>query len=592
MSKLSLLAVVLACTIVQSLAAATVKTVKIPPKKNAPLEWWQETIIYQIYPRSHKDSDGDGVGDLVGIQSSLDYLVDLGVNAVWISPIYKSPMKDFGYDISDFKDIEPVFGNLEQFRTLAAAMREKDIKVIMDFVPNHSSDEHEWFQKSIQREAPYEDYYVWRNASGVDPEGNPIVPNNWVSVFGGSSWTWNENRQQFYLHQFVAGQPDLNFENPKLMEELLDAMKFWLDLGVDGFRVDAVPHMFEDQRFLDEPENPDRDPSTTPAEYSYWSHPYTYNLPQVLDALAEFRKLLDIYTLVDGRQRVMMVEAGVPTLEELFEYYGTAEKPIAHFPFNFELTKISPPLTGTVLQNVLNNWFSKLPEGYTSNWLIGNHDQKRVAKRFGREAIDALNMINLLLPGSTVTYYGEEIGMDDTFLTWEQTVDPAGCQAGPEKYEQYSRDPCRTPMQWNASRNAGFSDGDSTWLPLNPNYETLNVATELDSTESHIKVYKEVSALRKTDAWKYGGLQYAAPNQGQVFGFTRIAEDGTGFLVLVNFGDLLVTVNAGSTFENVPSSAIVTTRNVGFIPTTTVIGSSVTTANIVVGAKSSLIVSF
>lgn len=391
----------------------------------------------------------------------------------------------------------------------------------MDFVPNHSSDEHPWFNLSVHRVEPYTDYYVWKDALGFD-NGTAIPPNNWVSVFGGSAWEWNPIREQFYLHQFVKKQPDLNYLNRQVLNEILAAIKFWLDMGVDGFRVDAVPHMFEDQRYLDEPEDPDRPEDSLPDEYRYWLHPYTYNLPEVLDALAEIRRLIDIYTISDGKERCMMVEATIPNLDELFLYYGNESRPIAHFPFNFEfINRIKAGFNGSNILEVVDEWFEKMPEGATANWLVGNHDNHRVFARFGESAVDPLNMIIHLLPGSSVTYYGEEIGMNDTWISWADTVDPAGCNAGEERYELFSRDPERTPMQWDATPNAGFSTANKTWLPVNENYTVVNVQAQSGVDGSHLEIYKSISTLRKSEAFMFGSLETQAPNGGSVFGFSR-----------------------------------------------------------------------
>lgn len=352
-------------------------------------------------------------------------------------------MVDFGYDIADFREIDPLFGTMADFERLSSALKQRGIKLIMDYVPNHSSDQHEWFSKSIQKEGKYTDYYVWRNASGKnETSGEPLPPNNWLSVFGGSAWSWNPTRQQFYLHQFTAGQPDLNFENKEVVTEMLDIVRFWIQKGVDGFRVDAVPHMFEDQQFLDEPVNPDAGEDTLPTDYSYLLHPHTYNLPGVFEVLAQFRKLIDIYSLSDGVERVMFVEATNPTLDEVVKYYGTAEKPIAHFPFNFEfIGKVKSGFNGNNIAAVLDEWFTKMPEGNWANWVLGNHDNGRVASRFGAHLVDPFNMMLLLLPGNAVTYYGEEIGMMDAEISWEDTVDPPGCAAGEDRYKLFSRDP-------------------------------------------------------------------------------------------------------------------------------------------------------
>ncbi|CAL8133725.1 unnamed protein product [Orchesella dallaii] len=575
--------------------ALGIKLPQNPDENPEPLKWWQQEIIYQVYPRSHQDSDGDGVGDLAGIQSRLDHFDELGVGAVWISPIYKSPMKDFGYDISNFTDIEPQFGTLESFKNLSSALKERNIKLIMDFVPNHSSDEHPWFNMSINREGIYDDFYVWKDPKGINSTtGEPIPPNNWMSVFGGSAWTFNEQRQQFYLHQFVAGQPDLNYENPEVTKAILAAVKFWLDMGVDGFRVDAVPHLFENQTFADEPVDPNRPPTALPTDWAYYQHIYTYNLPGVFDFLARFRELLDIYTWADGIERVMFVEAGVPTLDLLMEYYGTPERPIAHFPFNFEfINRVKSGFNGTNIGDVVDEWFTKMPEGQWANWLVGNHDNGRVGSRFSPSAgiVDAFNALVLLLPGNAVTYYGEEIGMQNANISWEDTVDPAGCQVGPDRYQQFSRDPERTPMHWNDDQNAGFSTANKTWLPMHPDYPEVNVEAQKNSTEnSHLKVYQLLSALRQTDVWRYGSLESQAPENGSLFGFSRI-YNGKGFICLFNFVDEIQTINVPQVFENIPQNATVYSTSVGFQPETAV-GTTIGTDNVVIGARHSIILEF
>ncbi|ODM87950.1 Maltase 1 [Orchesella cincta] len=533
------------CVIFFDLFSSRGISIKLPENPNPqPLKWWQSEIIYQVYPRSFMDSDGDGVGDLKGIESKVDYIADLGAGAVWLSPIYESPMKDFGYDISNFTNIDPIFGTMDDFLSLATKLRENGLKLVMDFVPNHSSDLHVWFNLSVHRQEKYEDFYVWKNASGYDSEENPIVPNNWVSFFGGSAWEWNEIREQFYFHQFVAGQPDLNFENPEVLHEMLEIMKFWLDMGVDGFRMDTVPSMFEDQRFLDEAEDPNRPPNSIPTDYSYWSHIYTYDLPATRDSW----QISENYLISDGKERCMMIEAYVGSLDKLFLYYGTKTKPIAHFPFNFEFITRS-------------------------------------------NQVDPFNMLILLLPGSAVTYYGEEIGMTNTNLTWEETVDPPGCQAGPERYQLFSRDPERTPMQWNYDKNSGFSTGDSTWLPINPNYKELNVQAQNETSgDSHLKVYKQILSLRKTDTWKYGSLEAYALENGQGFGFARIYK-GSGFIVLANYLDGDMIINVGEHFKDIPDSAMVYTTSVNFQPEMSV-GSFISTKSVTIRGKHSIILTF
>ncbi|XP_021941641.1 maltase 1-like isoform X2 [Zootermopsis nevadensis] len=513
------------------------------------MDWWQTTVLYQIYPRSFQDSDGDGTGDLKGIESRLDYIKDLGVGAIWLSPIYKSPMKDFGYDIQDFRDIAPVFGTMDDFHSLSRAMKERGIKLVLDFVPNHSSNLHEWFQKSVKREAPYTDYYVWTDAKGFEPEGTPIPPNNWRSVFGGSAWEWNQERHQFYLHQFLKEQPDLNYRNPWVLQEMKNVLQFWLDQGVDGFRMDAVAHLLEDEELRDEPVK-DEDSID---EYSQLDHKYTFNLPKVLDILREFRILLDKNS--ENGTKIMITEVYMP-VEKLMAYYGNKSHPIAHFPFNFELISVSQEnISAQSIYSTIMTWMDNLPKGAWPNWVSGNHDNSRMATRFGNELVDAINMIMLLLPGTPVTYNGEEMGMEDTDVSWEQTKDTVGINAGPMKYKLFSRDPERTPMQWNAGMNAGFSTANQTWLPVNPNYKTLNVQSQLNAKWSHIKVYKLLAKARKTEAIMNGELAIRVL-EDCVLVYTRVKKGFPGYMVVVNFAVDTVIVDL-TKLDHVPNESFI-----------------------------------
>ncbi|KAJ9596101.1 hypothetical protein L9F63_012685 [Diploptera punctata] len=509
-------------------------------------DWWKKSIIYQIYPRSFQDSNGDGTGDLQGIESRLDYIKELGVGAVWLSPIYKSPMKDFGYDIEDFKDIAPVFGTMEDFRSLSRAMKQRDIKLLLDFIPNHSSDQHEWFKKSLMKQEPYTDYYVWADAKGVDDDGKPMPPNNWKAVFGGSAWEWKEERQQFYLHQFLKQQPDLNYRNPKILQKcdniLQDVLQFWLDQGVDGFRVDASPHLFEDEQLRDEPlkEEGKDDGSADDDDYGKLDHIYTYNLPQVLNVLREFRILLDHNSV--NQTKIMIVETYLP-VDKVMDYYGNKTRSIAHFPFNFELiTSISHNITAAKVYNIIQTWMEHMPQDAWANWMVGNHDKSRVATRFGPELVDAMNMITMLLPGTPVVYNGEEMGMEDTDISWRDTKDSAGINAGPTKYKLFSRDPERTPMQWNSGKNAGFSTANQTWLPVNPNYVSLNAEAQLAAEWSHIKVFKLLVAARKAEAVMMGKLDIQVLKNNLLV-FTRVKEGHPGYMVVVNFSNKTETVD-------------------------------------------------
>ncbi|KAK7794169.1 hypothetical protein R5R35_005369 [Gryllus longicercus] len=507
----------------------------------ADLDWWQTAVYYQIYPRSFKDSDGDGVGDLNGITSKLEHLKDAGVTATWLSPIFKSPMADFGYDIADFYNIDPLFGSNEDFFALKARADELGLKVLLDFVPNHSSNESEWFTKSIQRIDPYTDYYVWEDGvPNADDPSKRDPPNNWISNFGGSAWAWNEERGQFFLHQFGLGQPDLNYRSPALVEEMKNVLRFWLDRGIDGFRVDAVPFLFENATLADEPRS--YDPSALPTDEKYLKHIYTQNLPETMDMLTQWRAVLDEYTAKDGETRVMLAEVYAPLLTT-FEYFGTQEKPGAHLPFNFQFIQyLTNSSSAQDLVDLALQWQNGIPSWATSNWVVGNHDNHRAASRYGRELVDGLNMLVLLLPGVAVTYNGEEIGMEDAFISWSQSVDPMGLNAGPDRYQLFSRDPERTPFQWDDSKNAGFSDADTTWLPVNSDYKALNLKSEEGVAHSHYTTYQHLTTARKLPAVQRGALDIQA--LGDVVAFSRTLEGEQTVVVLVNWGADSLTVDA------------------------------------------------
>ncbi|XP_059470020.1 maltase A3-like [Neocloeon triangulifer] len=513
-------------------------------------DWWKNTTIYQIYPRSFKDTNADGIGDLRGILQQIYHPDVLGIGAVWLSPIFKSPMKDFGYDISDFRDIDPIFGTMADFDALVEDCRKRGLKLVLDFVPNHSSDEHEWFIKSVAREEPYTNYYTWLDPKGFNESGSPIPPNNWLSVFGGSAWEFNEQRQQFYLHQFTVGQPDLNYRNPAVIEEMNDILRFWMDKGADGFRLDATPHLMEDQSFPDEPLS--NDPEFTSDQWGYLSHIYTTDLPELYDVIYGFRDVVDQKQAELGRQMVMMVEA-YTSLENTMKYYGSGDRKGAHFPFNFELiTKFNNETTAAELKQIIDNWQNNLPDGAWSNWVIGNHDTSRVASRLGREFGLAAVIMGQLLPGTAITYNGEEINMEDTWISWRDTVDPPACQAGPENYQRFSRDPERTPFHWDNSTYAGFTTSDSNkpWLPVNENYKEINVRHQLyEGPKQPYWIYEKLIDLRTEIAAVQRGNLTTSTVGDNIFAFTRVLADdvlGWGLFVVVNFDYAEVTADVTS----------------------------------------------
>ena len=489
------------------------------------LSWWKTTIIYQCYPRSFQDSDGDGNGDLNGIRSRLDYFVETGIRAVWLNPIYSSPQKDNGYDISNYANIDPLYGTLADFKTLLKEMHKRELKVIMDFVPNHSSDEHPWFQESrSSRDNSKRDWYVW--ADGKD--GGP--PNNWISVFGGSAWSYDNTTEQYYLHQFSDFQPDLNYRNQQVKDAMEEVLKFWLDLGVDGFRVDAVIFLLEDPKLENERRNPQFTGNCTanissPDCYNSLIHNLTTNYDGIHDIIRSWRKVLDSYSDKTEQERFMVGEVYDP-ISEVISYYGNKGDEF-NFPFNFLLLGNSN-WTGTQVSSLVAEWLDNIPEGAWSNWVLGNHDNPRISSKAGVYLSRALNVLLLTLPGTPTTYYGEEILMTDVY------VPP------PERHDKYQdRDKERTPMQWNTSAYAGFTSPDSKpWLPVATNYSTYNVEVESRDSRSPLTLYKKLSELRSN----YSALQYAGYehvyNSTDLFAYLRFCQDRNKrkqVLVVINF---------------------------------------------------------
>lgn len=552
--------------------------------------FWQRTIVYQVYPRSFCDHDGDGTGDLQGILSKADYLKELGVGTVWLSPIFSSPMADFGYDVSNFTAVEPLFGTMDDFDALRAALHDRGLRLVLDFVPNHSSDEHEWFVKSRRREEPYTDYYIWADPKGFDEAGHPIPPNNWLSVFRGSAWAWAEERQQFYFHQFLAKQPDLNYRNQRVREEMMQVLRFWLDRGADGFRVDAVKFLFEVED-INQNESIAIDPETDdPLDYYHLNHTLTINQPETLEVVREWRDILDQYS-----DRVMMVEVYDDDIAQVMNYYGNDSVPLADFPFNFLLIDRfhnRSDLSGAAIKDALDLWMDNMPEGKWPNWVLGNHDNGRVGSRFGEDLVDALNMLVLLLPGTPVTYYGEEIGMLNTFISWEDTQDPQACNHGHEGYESYSRDPERTPMQWDNTTLAGFTTGNSTWLPVNDNYKDLNVKAQEHAETSHLKIYEELARLRKEETFTKGRTAYPVISN-EVFSLLRYLEGYESYLLVINTSEeeLEVDLHHHANME-LPLTAEVVLRSVTDTAEATVPGSEIHLSEVKLMAGEGLLLTF
>ncbi|XP_055847987.1 maltase A1-like [Episyrphus balteatus] len=519
---------------------------KAPDINETKKDWWQTAQFYQIYPRSFMDSNGDGIGDLNGITSKLEYLQEIGATAAWLSPIFKSPMVDFGYDISDFYEIQPEYGTIDDLRKLIVKAKSLGLKIILDFVPNHSSNENEWFKKSVKRERGYEDFFVWHDGYENPNGGKRLPPSNWLQSFRGSAWEWNDDRKQFYLHQFAVQQPDLNYRNPLVVEEMKRVLRFWLDVGVDGFRIDAVPNLFEalpnnTGHYPDEPISGNTDDKDNS---EYLNHIYTQNQPETLDMVYQWRTVMDDYQRIHGGEtRVLLIETYSPAWFTM-QLYGTSSRQGAHLPFNFNLIRmLTKGFKATDLEKSIAAWLDNMPAGKTANWVTGNHDNRRVASRYGIQVADTLNMLVMILPGASITYQGEELGMIDGEISWTDTKDPAACNSNPQIYENFTRDPARTPFQWDSSRNSGFSTAAKTWLPLASGYETTNVEEERKITKSHLNIYKALVNLRKSSKLLQNGKYRFKALHEDVFILERSLASGEKLIFLANVGGSPFTVD-------------------------------------------------
>ncbi|KAH8321359.1 hypothetical protein KR074_003031 [Drosophila pseudoananassae] len=556
-------------------------------KRNEGPKWWQNGAFYQIYPRSFKDSNGDGVGDLNGIADKLPYLKELGITATWLSPIFTSPMADFGYDIANFTEIAPIFGTMSDFENLMKVAKKLDIKIILDFVPNHSSDECEWFRRSAAKDPEYKDFYVWHPGRIVNGVRHP--PSNWISVFRGSAWQWHEGRQEYYLHQFVKKQPDLNYRNPKVREAMNNVLRFWLAKGVSGFRIDAVPHVFEiapdvQGQYRDEPRN---DWNNDPEDYGYLQHIYTVDQPETIDLVYSWRAVLDAFEYENGgEERILMAETYSP-IDIVMKYYGNGTREGAQLPFNFLLiSELSNSSNAHDYESTVMKWLQHMPEGRTANWVLGNHDKPRVGSRLGKDRVDMLNMLTATLPGASVTYQGEELGMTNVWISWKDTVDPSACNTNPSIYEQFTRDPERTPFQWSNAQDAGFSNASKTWLPIALDYKQVNVEQELQRPLSHLNVFKQLWQLRKqSKSLQLGNTQVKAVSDG-VLAVMRSHQEDYALLTVLKIFDGVETVNLTQSFPGLPAQfkvLVVTERS------TAKVGDLVNSSSLQLHPKESLI---
>jgi alpha-glucosidase len=484
--------------------------------------WWRTGIFYQIYPRSFQDSGSDGVGDIAGIIQRLPYLSTLGVDAIWLSPIFSSPMADFGYDISDYTGIDPLFGTMKQFDALVRAAHDDGLKVILDLVPNHTSDQHPWFVEArSSRDNAKRDWYIWR-----DPKPDGSAPNNWLSDFGGSAWQYDEATGQYYYHAFLAQQPDLNWRNPQVRAAIYDVMRFWLRKGVDGFRVDVIWHLIKDAQFRDNPPNPHFREGRPPHEQILTR--YSTDQPEVHKVIAEMRRVTDEF-----KDRVLIGEVYLP-LHRLVAYYGN-DLSGAQMPFNFAL--LSTLWSARAIEAIIADYEKALPPGAWPNWVLGNHDRPRVASRVGPAQARVAAMLLLTLRGTPTLYYGDEIGMHQVAIAPEQVRDPLeknvpGIGVG--------RDGCRTPMQWDATRYAGFSQVPP-WLPLADDFTRENVVNLHADPRSLLNLYKALIRLRKDHPPLLEGSYVPITADGDLLLYRR-EHDGAAIVIALNLGATPVSI--------------------------------------------------
>ncbi len=505
-------------------------------------DWWRGAVIYQIYPRSYQDSNGDGIGDLLGIVQRLPYIASLGVDAIWISPFFTSPMKDFGYDVADYCDVDPMFGSLADFDAVIDTAHALGLKVLIDLVLSHTSDQHPWFQQSRQtRDNDKADWYVWS-----DPKADGTPPNNWLSIFGGSAWQWDARRRQYYMHNFLASQPDLNFHEPAVQEAHLETARFWLRRGVDGFRLDTINFYFHDARLRDNPAlaTDKRNSTIAPAvnPYNWQDHLYSKNQPENLDFLKKLRAVMEPYNAA----AVGEVGDAQRGLEIMGQY--TAGNDLMHMCYAFELLSGSRP-SAAHIATVMDRVAEVAADGWAC-WAYSNHDVTRHATRWNLTPAAERTFITLLmcLRGSACIYQGEELGLREADLDFADLQDPYGIEFWPE-YK--GRDGCRTPMVWEASnRNGGFSTAGRTWLPVPSDHLRHSVAgSEADPTALLHHYRRAISMRHAHPALRQGSVADLAAD-GDVLRFVRATERETIFCAFnLNDTPAEITLPNGNWFQ-------------------------------------------
>ncbi len=493
--------------------------------------WWKHAVVYEIYPRSFQDSNGDGTGDLNGITDRLGYLESLGVDAIWIAPCYPSPQADFGYDISNYEAIDPQYGTMADFENLVAQAKKHNIRIIMDMVMNHTSDQHPWFKESeSSRTNPKRDWYIWRDPKGYTADGKPIPPNNWISAFGGSAWQWDPKTKQFYYHEFLVQQPDLNWRNPDVEKAMFDVVRFWLDKGVAGFRLDAITNLFEDPKLRNEPYTGKIDAMGDREVKDI----YTNNLPEVHVVMRKLRALVDSYP----GDRVLIGETYLPSVQDLDNWYGGAAHNQLQLPMDMQVGFINK-MDASLFRTRINQAETEI-NGNRPLFVFDNHDNPRSWDRYGdgvHNASIARVIASVLLTSNSAAmmYDGQEIGMVTTPpRTKAEVRDPAGIRGWP-KYK--GRDGERTPMQWSDTTDAGFSTAAKTWLPIPPSYRTVNVQSEENRPGSLLRWYKDLITLRANDPTMRDGDQVMINTSNpSVLAYVRKSVDGhPAIVVALNF---------------------------------------------------------
>ena len=529
--------------------------------------WFKELSVYQIWPRSFCDGNGDGIGDLKGVLSKLDYIKSLGVDAIWFSPLYVSPQKDYGYDIADYRNIAPEYGTMEDFKAVLDGAHERGLKVVMDLVVNHTSDQHEWFKKSASGDPKYKDYYIWRPGKGKDGKK---FPNNWMATFPGDGWEWNEQRGEYYLHLFAVEQPDLNHDNPAVREEVKSIMRFWLDMGVDGFREDVITYISKREGL----------PNGFPLPVMRGVEHYSPG-PNIHKYLMEYRQVLKDY---DAFQ---LGEAPAMTPKNALKYITEGDNQQLDMMFQFQsmeadcfmISYVRTPFNLRKLKKVYKNWQTKLfGKAWNTNYLE-NHDQPRVISRYGNdkqyrvESGKALATMYTFLSGTHFVYQGQEIGMTDyPFKDWSDFTDVATFCAKRlmekthlftkkglfERCAYASRDNARTPVQWSAEENAGFSTG-TPWFHVNPNYKEINVAAAEADPESILNYYRAILKLRKEykDTAIYGEYKEHLGCDKRVMVYDKIAEDGSKLTVVINLSDKPVSARRAKKFVDADAKRLI-----------------------------------